>query len=60
MLKAPASKEVIQALIRANRIGPPVVGDNRIVRLVATKDCLNLAFDRDRDTLCMRLPAVGA
>jgi hypothetical protein len=60
VLKPPAPKEVIQALIRANRAGPPMVVYSQIVRAVSTTGCVDPAFDRVRNTLRAWFPAEEA
>ncbi|RUV68327.1 MULTISPECIES: hypothetical protein [unclassified Mesorhizobium] len=50
-------KEVIQALIRANRAGPPMVVYSQIARAVATAGCVDPAFYRVRDMLRAWFPA---
>lgn len=49
--KPTAPKDVIQALIRANRAGPPVVVYSRIARSVSTTGREDPAFHHVRDTL---------
>ena len=55
-----APKEVIQALIRANRAGPPMVVYSQIARAVSTAGCVDPAFNRVRDMLRAWFPAEGA
>jgi hypothetical protein len=57
--KPPAPKEVIQALIRANRAGPPMVVYSRIARAVSTAGCVSPAFHHVRDALRAWFPAEG-
>jgi hypothetical protein len=49
--KPPAPKEVIQALIRTNRAGPPMVVYSQIARAVSTVGCVDPAFHCVRDAL---------
>jgi hypothetical protein len=58
--KPPAPKEVIQALIRANRAGPPMVVYSQIARAVSTAGCVDPAFHRVRDALRSWFPAEDA
>jgi hypothetical protein len=58
--KPPAPKEVIQALIRANHAGPPMVVYSQIARAVSTAGCVDPAFHRVRDTLRAWFPVEGA
>lgn len=58
--KPPAPKELIQALIRTNRAGPPAVVYSQIARQVSTRGCMDPAFHRIRDTLRAWFPAEGA
>lgn len=55
--KPPAPKNVIQALIRANRAGPPMVVYSQIVRAVSTAHCVDPAFQRVREALRVWFPA---
>ncbi|WP_316186463.1 methylation-associated defense system protein MAD4 [Bradyrhizobium sp. SZCCHNRI2014] len=55
-----APKEVIQALIRANRAGPPIVVYSQIARAVSTAGCVDPAFHCVRDTLRAWFPAEDA
>jgi hypothetical protein len=55
--KPPAPKEVLQALIRANRAGPPMVVYTQIVRAVSTARCSDPAFHRIRNLLRAWFPA---
>lgn len=55
--KPPAPKEVIQALIRDNRAGPPMVVYSQIARAVSTAGCVDPAFHRVRDVLRAWFPA---
>ena len=52
-------KEVIQALMRANRAGPPMVVYSQIARTVSTAGCVDPAFHRFRDALQAWFPAEG-
>lgn len=58
--KPPAPKELIQALIRTNRAGPPAVVYSQIARQVSTRGCMDPAFHRIRDALRAWFPAEGA
>lgn len=58
--KPTAPKEVIQALIRTNRAGPPMVVYSQIARAVSTAGCVDPAFHRIRDALRAWFPAEGA
>ena len=58
--KPPAPKEVMRALIRANRAGPPMVVYSQIARAVSTAGCVDPAFHRLRDTLRMWFPVEQA
>jgi hypothetical protein len=58
--KPPAPKEVIQALIRANRAGPPMVVYSQIASVVSTARCVDPAFHRVRDALRAWFPPEGA
>lgn len=58
--KPPAPKEVIQALIRTNRAGPPAVVYSQIAKAVSTAGCKDPAFHRVRDVLRTWFPAAGA
>jgi hypothetical protein len=55
--KPPAPKEVIQALIRANRAGPPMAVYSQIARAVSTAGCVDPAFHYVRTTLRTWFPA---
>jgi hypothetical protein len=55
--KPPAPKEVIQALIRTNRAGPPMVVYSQIAKAVSTVGCVDPAFRRMRDALRTWFPA---
>lgn len=55
-----APKEVIQALMRANRAGPPMVVYSEIARAVSTARCSDPAFHYIRDTLRAWFPAEGS
>jgi hypothetical protein len=55
--KPPAPKEVIQALIRTNRAGPPVVVYSQIAKAVSTVGCVDPAFHRVRDALRAWFPS---
>ncbi|MBH5385260.1 methylation-associated defense system protein MAD4 [Bradyrhizobium diversitatis] len=55
-----APKEVIQALIRANRAGPPIVVYSQIARVVSTAGCVDPAFHCVRDALRAWFPAGAA
>lgn len=49
--KPPDPKGVIQAIIRANRAGPPMVVYSEIARAATTARCVDPAFHRVRDAL---------
>ena len=53
-------KGVIQALIRGNRAGPPMVVYSQIARAVTTQGCVDPAFHRVRDSLRAWFPAENA
>lgn len=55
-----APKEVIQALIRNNCAGAPVVVYSKIAKIVSTEGCVDPAFHRIRDALRAWFPAEGA
>lgn len=55
--KPPAPKEVIQALIRSNRAGAPMVVYSEIAKKVSTQGCMDPAFHRVRDALRAWFPA---
>jgi hypothetical protein len=55
--KPPAPKEVIQALIRTNRAGPPMVVYSQIARAVSTAGCVDPAFHCVRDALRAWFPS---
>jgi len=57
--KPPAPKEVIQALIRSNHAGPPMVVYSQIAKAVSTAGCVDPAFHRVRDALRAWFPAEG-
>lgn len=57
--KPPAPKDLIQALIRTNRAGPPVVVYSQIAKAVSTAGCVDPAFHRVRDALRAWFPAEG-
>jgi hypothetical protein len=57
--KPPSPKEVIQALIRTNRAGPPMVVYSQIAGAVSTAGCVDPAFHHVRDLLRKWFP-VGA
>jgi hypothetical protein len=57
--KPSAPKEVIQALMRANRAGPPMVVYSQIARAVSTAGCVDPDFHRVRDMLRAWFPAEG-
>lgn len=57
--KPKAPKQVIQALIRANRAGPPMAVYSKIASTVSTAGCVDPAFHRVRDTLRAWFPAEG-
>jgi hypothetical protein len=58
--KPSAPKEVIQAIIRANRAGPPMVVYSQIAGAVAAAHCVDPAFQRVRALLRAWFPAEGA
>lgn len=58
-VKPSAPKKVIQALIRANRAGPPMVVYSQIVRTASTAGCVDPSFHRVRDTLRAWFPLEG-
>lgn len=58
--KPSAPKEVMQALMRANRAGAPMVVYSQIARAVSTAGCVDPAFRRVRDTLRAWFPVEGA
>ena len=58
--KPPAPKEVMQALIRANRAGPSMVVYSQIARAVSTAGCIDPAFHRIRDMFRAWFPVEGA
>ena len=55
--KPSAPKEVMQALMRANRAGAPMVVYSQIARAISTAGCVDAAFLRVRDTLRTWFPA---
>lgn len=55
--KPPAPKELIQAFIRTNRAGAPVAVYSKIASVVSTAGCVDPAFHRIRDALCVWFPA---
>ncbi|BBZ99840.1 methylation-associated defense system protein MAD4 [Bradyrhizobium diazoefficiens] len=59
-VKPLAPKEVIQALIRANRAGPPMVVYSQIARAISTTGCVDPAFHCVRDTLRAWFPVEDA
>lgn len=57
--KPHAPKDLIKALIRANRAGPAMVVYSQIASVVTTGGCVDPAFHRIRDTLRAWFPADG-
>ncbi|MCA3323778.1 MAG: hypothetical protein INF69_08715 [Roseomonas sp.] len=60
MAKPPQPKNLIQAIINANRAGPPMVVYSRIASRVAANGCIDPAFHRVRDTLRAWFPMEAA
>lgn len=57
--KPPAPKEVMRAVMRANRAGAPMVVYSQIARTVSTAGCVDPAFHRVRDMLRAWFPVGG-